>query len=275
MNATGPASSAQPCSRAHLAGAEIDARPPSRPRRPVPRRATPVRIAPPTPSRRRPSASTAASSDAPDRQRPRMQRNTRIATGADRRALCHGRLRRSAARRACRSAASRCARDLLDALVDPHDRVVWQVTDRFRASRLEGHSRLHLAPSVDRVAKRRAQQFPATPSRLVRSESRARRARAREQDRRTAPLHRSCEALRAEHRRPCAHLGLTECFVLSDGAVLRKGSGVAEVSTRSRGGRGRRRRRSCERRAWPPSAQGAPGRREGSGTAPKPVQLRS
>jgi hypothetical protein len=165
--------------------------------------------------------------------------------------------------------------DLLDALVDPHDRVVWEVTDCFRASRLEGHSRLHLAPSVDRVAKRREQQFPATPLRLVRSESTARRARAREQDRRTAPLHRSCEAIRAEHCRPRADLDLTERFVLSDGSRSPQGSGVAEVSTRSRGGRGRRRRRSCERRAWPPSAQGAPERREDSGTAPKPVQLRS
>ena len=119
--------------------------------------------------------------------------------------------------------------DLLDALVDPHDRVVWEVTDCFRASLLEVHSRLHLAPSVDLVAKRTEQQFPATPLRLVRSESTARRTRAREQDRRTAPLHDSCEALRAEHRRPRAHLDLTECFVLSDGAVLRKGSGVAEV----------------------------------------------
>jgi hypothetical protein len=53
--------------------------------------------------------------------------------------------------------------DLLDALVDPHARVVWDVTGRFPASRLGGHSRLLLAPSVDRVAKRRGKQFPATP----------------------------------------------------------------------------------------------------------------
>ena len=50
--------------------------------------------------------------------------------------------------------------DFLDALVDPHDRVVREVTDRFRASLLEGHARLLLAPSVDRVAKRRGQTVP-------------------------------------------------------------------------------------------------------------------
>jgi hypothetical protein len=51
--------------------------------------------------------------------------------------------------------------DFLDAFVDPHDRVVREVTDRFRASLLEGHSRLLLAPSVDRVASGGGKQFPA------------------------------------------------------------------------------------------------------------------
>ena len=36
--------------------------------------------------------------------------------------------------------------DLLDALVDPHDRVVREVTDRFRESLLEGHSRAPSCP---------------------------------------------------------------------------------------------------------------------------------
>jgi hypothetical protein len=31
--------------------------------------------------------------------------------------------------------------DLLDALIDPHERVVWEVTDGFPPSRLGGHSR--------------------------------------------------------------------------------------------------------------------------------------
>jgi hypothetical protein len=49
--------------------------------------------------------------------------------------------------------------DLLHALVDPHERVVWEVTDGLPPSRLEGHSRLLLVPSVDRVAKRKSNPF--------------------------------------------------------------------------------------------------------------------
>jgi len=50
-------------------------------------------------------------------------------------------------------------KDLLDALVDPHERVVREVTDGFPPSRLGGHSRLLPAPSVNRVAKRKSNPF--------------------------------------------------------------------------------------------------------------------
>jgi hypothetical protein len=49
--------------------------------------------------------------------------------------------------------------DLLDALVDAHERVVWEVTDGFPPSRLGGHSRLLLVPSSDGVAKRKSNPF--------------------------------------------------------------------------------------------------------------------
>jgi hypothetical protein len=50
--------------------------------------------------------------------------------------------------------------DLLDALVDPHERVVREVTDDFPPSRLGGHSRLLLVPSVYRVATRKSNPSP-------------------------------------------------------------------------------------------------------------------
>jgi hypothetical protein len=57
--------------------------------------------------------------------------------------------------------------DLLDALVDPHERVVWEVTDGFPPSRLVGHSRLLLVPSADRVRQAERAVVPATLLRLV------------------------------------------------------------------------------------------------------------
>jgi hypothetical protein len=51
--------------------------------------------------------------------------------------------------------------DFLDALVDPHDRVVREVTDRFRASLLEGHARLLLARPLTASPSGEGKQFPA------------------------------------------------------------------------------------------------------------------